>query len=133
EQLHREGWLGRVEKAGLGTGTANIGVISGGNATNVITPQVTLRAEARSHDPAMRGRIVEEIGKAFRQAAAAIPTASGQAGRVDIESSVDYEAFRLGDDHPSVLAAQAAIRRIGREPLQLVSDGGLDANWLHRH
>lgn len=133
EQLHREGWLGRVEKAGLGAGTANVGVISGGNATNVITPQVTLRAEARSHDPAMRGRIVEEISKAFRGAAAAITTASGQAGRVDIHASVDYEAFRLGEDHPSVLAAQAAIRRIGRAPMQLVSDGGLDANWLYRH
>ncbi len=132
-QLYQDGWLGRVEKPGLGVGTANVGVISGGDATNVITPRVNLRAEARSHDPAMRERIVEEIGKAFRNAAAAVTNDSGLGGRVEISSTVDYESFRLAEDHPSVVAAEAAVRSLGREPRRLVSDGGLDANWLYRH
>ena len=132
-RLHQEGWLGRVDKPGLGVGTANVGVISGGDATNVITPRVDLRAEARSHDPAMRSRIVEEIGKAFRDAAAAVTNDSGQSGRVAIRSTVDYESFKLAEDHPAVVAAQAAVRSLGREPRQMISDGGLDANWLYRH
>ncbi len=132
-QLYQEGWLGLVDKPGLGLGTANVGVISGGDATNVITPQVILRAEARSHDPAMRKRIVEEIGKAFRSAAASVVSDTGQGGRADISSTVDYEAFKLAEDHPSVRAAEDAIRELGRQPLRMVSNGGLDANWLYRH
>ncbi len=131
--LDREGWLGLVEKPGLGVGTANVGVISGGDATNVITPLVTLRGEARSHDPAMRQRIVEEIGKAFRTAAASVTTDSAKPGQAEISSTVDYEAFALEADHPSVVAAESALRALGREPFHTISDGGLDANWLFRH
>ena len=36
-QLQRDGWLGKIMKSS-GAGTANIGVIHGGEATNVITP-----------------------------------------------------------------------------------------------
>lgn len=133
DQLHREGWLGLVDKPGLGVGTANVGVISGGDATNVITPLVHLRAEARSHDSAMRSRIIEEIGKAFRAAADTITTDTGVSGRVEISTSVDYEAFRLAPDHPTVQAAERAIRALGREPYCEVTNGGLDANWLNLH
>ncbi|HBJ33529.1 MAG TPA: peptidase M20 [Planctomycetaceae bacterium] len=131
--LYSNGWLGRVDKPGLGIGTANVGVISGGDATNVITPKLTIRAEARSHDAAMRQRIVEEIGKAFRAAAAAVKTDMGVSGRVDISSTVDYESFALAGDDPSVIAAEVAIKALGRSPYREVSNGGLDANWLHRH
>jgi tripeptide aminopeptidase len=131
--LYSNGWLGRVDKPGLGVGTANVGVISGGDATNVITPTLTLRAEARSHDAAMRQRIVEEIGKAFRNAAASVKTDKGVSGRVEIQSRVDYESFALAADDPSVLAAESAIKALGRNTYHEVSNGGLDANWLHRH
>lgn len=133
DDLHRNGWLGLVQKPGLGVGTANVGVISGGDATNVITPLVRLRAEARSHDAAMRARIVEEIIKAFRTAAAEIKTESGISGRAEITTTVDYESFRLADDHPAVVAAEQAIRELGRQPYCDVTNGGLDANWLYRH
>jgi len=58
--FNRQGWHGLVTRNG-GCGTSNIGVIRGGSATNVVTPEVELHAEARSHDPAFRGRIVEAI------------------------------------------------------------------------
>ena len=35
-------------------GTSNVGFIHGGEATNVVTDRVSLRAEARSHDPEFR-------------------------------------------------------------------------------
>ncbi len=49
-ELQREGWHGLIQKGGR-TGTSNIGVIHGGDATNVVTSLVELRGEARSHDP----------------------------------------------------------------------------------
>lgn len=131
--LHQNGWLGRVDKPGIGMGTANVGVIHGGDATNVITPLVTLRAEARSHDAAMRHRIVSEIEQVFRAAASAVTSDDGRAGDVEFESRVDYESFALAEDDPSALAAEAAVRAVGREPFRSISDGGLDANWLFRH
>jgi tripeptide aminopeptidase len=130
--LDARGWLGKVVQS-AGVGTANVGVIEGGEATNVITPEVNLRAEARSHDAAMRTRIVAEIRAAFAKAAAEVVNDSGAAGAVEFSSHVDYESFKLADDHPSIDAAMEAIRHVGREPYAQVSNGGLDANWLFRH
>ncbi|TWU56612.1 Carboxypeptidase G2 precursor [Rubripirellula tenax] len=130
--LDARGWLGKVVQD-CGVGTSNVGVINGGEATNVITPEVTLRAEARSHDAEMRTRIVAEIRQAFERAAAEVKTDDGRSGRVDFDSNVDYDSFKLADDHPSIKAASHAIRVFGREPFAEVSNGGLDANWLFRH
>lgn len=130
--LLNRGWLGQVEQDGH-SGTANVGVIQGGEATNVVTPLVTLKAEARSHDGDFRTRIVSEIRMAFEKAAASVTNDQGLSGRVEFQSRVDYEAFRLPDDHPSIAAAGDAIRAVGRQPRHEVGDGGLDANWLFRH
>ena len=67
--LEHGGWHGLIRK-GRKTGTSNIGSIHGGGATNVITDRLSIRAEARSHDPAFRRRIVREIERAFSRAAA---------------------------------------------------------------
>ncbi|MGD9722045.1 MAG: M20/M25/M40 family metallo-hydrolase [Pirellulales bacterium] len=130
--LVRNGWHGLIAKDG-DTGTSNVGYIHGGEATNVVTDRVEMKAEARSHNPAFRQRIVREIERAFQQAAAAISSADGQHGAVRIFGSDDYEAFRLADDEPAVLAAERAVRAAGLEPQRAVSNGGLDANWMTAH
>lgn len=130
--LHRDGWLGRVEK-GRHTGTSNIGVIKAGEATNVVTPEAHLRAEARSHDSRFRERIVRAIERAFQRAAREVRNIDGRKGRVFIEGRLDYEAFRLAPDCPSLVAAENAIRRLGLTPVRNISNGGLDANWMFAH
>ena len=128
-QLHREGWHGRVEKQGR-VGTSNVGVIRGGDATNVVTSHVELRAEARSHDPAFRGRIIRAIEQAFKKAAKDVRSSEGRVGQVEISGRLDYEAFRLAGDDPSVVAVENALRGVGLTPQRAISNGGLDANWL---
>ena len=128
-QLHREGWHGQIRKNGR-RGTSNVGVIRGGQATNVVTPRVELRAEARSHDPAFRRQIVRAIERAFHMAARSVRNAEGTCGRVLITRRLDYEAFLLPDDEPCVLVAEAAVRWVGAQPIRAVSNGGLDANWM---
>ena len=54
----------------------------------------------------------------------------GACGKVEIRGRLDYEAFKLPEDHPCVLAAEAAVRAVGGEPKRAISNGGLDANWL---
>lgn len=127
--LVQHGWLGLVNKGRL-SGTSNVGVIHGGEATNVVTELVTLRAEARSHDPAFRQRIVQEIGDAFERAAKQVANTEGRCGAVRIQGQLDYESFRLADDNPSVVAARDTILALGHEPMLAVANGGLDANWL---
>jgi tripeptide aminopeptidase len=126
------GWHGLVTK-GRKSGTSNIGVIRGGEATNVVTDHVELKAEARSHDPAFRKRIVEEFVAAFTRAVRAIPNAAGERGAVEFDIQHKYESFRLNEREPAVVAACAAIRAAGLEPETRISNGGLDANWLTDH
>ena len=128
-QLHTEGWHGAVVKNGR-CGTSNVGIIRGGEATNVVTPEVHVHAEARSHDPAFRAQIVGAIEAAFRKAAQSVRNVEGACGKVEIRGRLDYEAFKLPEDHPCVLAAEAAVRAVGGEPQRAISNGGLDANWL---
>jgi tripeptide aminopeptidase len=130
--LHRDGWHGLVAR-GKERGTSNVGVIQGGDATNVVTQFVRLRAEARSHNPAFRGRIVKAIEGAFGRAAREVKSVTGKRGSVTFDGRLDYEAFRLSDDEPCVVAAEAALRSIGKEPVRAISNGGLDANWMTAH
>ncbi|XZE56709.1 M20/M25/M40 family metallo-hydrolase [Planctomycetaceae bacterium SH139] len=130
--LYRDGWLGRVERGG-GMGTSNVGVISGGEATNVVLPELLVRAEARSHDSDMRTRIVEAFRAAFATAAEEVKSPQGVVGSVQFSSQLDYDSFRLPDDSASVLAAKAAVTQLGREPVSAMAGGGVDANWLYRH
>ncbi|MEX2092375.1 MAG: M20/M25/M40 family metallo-hydrolase [Pirellulales bacterium] len=131
-ELVKNGWHGQIVK-GRHVGTSNVGVIHGGDATNVVTDHVELRVEARSHEPKFRERIVKEIENSFQRAARAVRSTAGKYGTVDFDGRLDYEAFRLARDEPSVVAAKAAVRAEGCEPELAISNGGLDANWLTAH
>ncbi len=131
-ELVQEGWHGLIAK-GNHLGTSNIGVIHGGLATNVVTDRVEIKAEARSHDPKFRREIVKKIEQAFQRAARNIRSAKGASGKVTFDGQLDYEAFKLAGDEPCVLAAEAAIRAVGAEPIRAISNGGLDANWMAVH
>lgn len=128
-ELQREGWHGDIRK-GTKRGTSNVGVIQGGLATNVVPPLVELRAEARSHDPAFRRRIVRQIERSFKKAASQVRSSVGVAGKIQMASRLDYEAYQLPADEPCLLAAEAAVRAVGLEPLRAISNGGLDSNWM---
>ncbi|MCH5377748.1 MAG: M20/M25/M40 family metallo-hydrolase [Planctomycetes bacterium] len=130
--LYRRGWLGDVRR-GKRRGTSNVGVIQGGDATNVVTDRVVVKAEARSHDREFRQQIIDAMQSAFDQAATRVQNVAGSRGSVQIEGRLDYESFRLPEDHPCVLAAARAVRNVGLQPETAISNGGLDANWLVQH
>lgn len=130
--LTTNGWHGLIVK-GKHRGTSNVGLITGGEATNVVTPHVRVRAEARSHDPKFRLKIVNAFRDAFTKAVKQVRTDAGQPGRVEFRSELKYESFQLSLDEPSVVIACEAIRAAGLEPETRVSNGGLDANWLTAH
>ena len=111
--LVTSGWHGLIAKDGH-AGTSNVGVIQGGDATNVVTDHVRIRAEARSHEPKFRDRIVKEIRGALERAAANVRNATGKAGRVEFKGRLDYESFRLAHDEPCVAGGTTPLRDIDR-------------------
>ncbi len=131
-ELTRGGWHGLIEK-GRQRGTSNVGYIHGGEATNVVTDRVTLKAEARSHSPKFRGQIIKAIERAFTNAAKELKSSEGKRGSVLIEGRLDYEAFLIDPKNQCVQLAEAAVTAAGRQPQKAVSNGGLDANWLNAH
>ena len=132
ERLHRDGWLGQVVK-GRRRGTTNLGVINAGQATNVVTDEADLRAEVRSHNPAFRRKILGAFRKAFEESVAEVRSVDGRRGKLEFESSLDYESFALGKNDPCVEVAESAVRDLGGEPARAITDGGLDANWMNQH
>lgn len=130
--LQKNGWLGAVKK-GKEYGTANVGIIKGGDATNVVTPWVNIKAEARSHNPIFRKRMISQIKQAFEKAAKSVKNNKGQPGKINFKSRLEYESFLLKKSEPAVLAALRAAKRSGANSELKVSNGGLDANWLHIH
>jgi tripeptide aminopeptidase len=131
-ELQASGWHGLIIKKGK-RGTANVGVIQGGNATNVVTDEVVIRAEARSHDPKFRKQIVSAIERAFGRAVCKVKNSKGQTGSVEIGGSLDYESFQLDKAEPCVMAAEQAVRCTGAQPVFSVTNGGVDANWMVLH
>ncbi|HET6327460.1 MAG TPA: M20/M25/M40 family metallo-hydrolase [Planctomycetaceae bacterium] len=123
------GWHGLVVK-GDRTGTSNIGIVTGGDATNVVAPELTIKAEVRSHDPQFRKQIIAAYKMAFEKAAQTLKNDEGATGRIEFSVFEKYESFRIADDSPVVQTALRAIELVGLTPSIHTTNGGLDANWL---
>ncbi len=130
--LQANGWHGLIEK-GNNRGSSNVGIFRGGDATNVVTSNVELQAEARSHKAAFRNRIVNEWKKAFEKAVSTIKSANGEKAKLTFETDVRYEALKLAKSEPCVVAALNAVEAVGLPPQTRICNGGLDATWLTAH
>lgn len=115
--------LGRIDPET----TANIGVIRGGEATNIVTPRVELRGEARSHSPDKLAAQIEAMTAALHDAAAR------HMAQTDIHIEPRYRAYRLQEDEPVVQYATAALHRLGLQPIPFIGGGGSDVNIFAEH
>lgn len=107
--------------------TANIGIIQGGVATNIVPDQVYVKGEARSRDDAKLAAQTAAMVGAFEDAA------ERYGARVEVKIQRSYTSFKLADDHPVVAAAADAARRLGYEPIIKGTGGGSDANIYAEH
>jgi tripeptide aminopeptidase len=102
--------------------TANIGIIRGGNAVNVVCPEVVLRCEARSTS-------VEELEKQVGHMIQRFEEAARKWGaRVKIDHERHYNSYQIPEDAQVVRIGQQASRDLGLEPTLRVNLGGSDAN-----
>lgn len=115
--------------------TANIGVIRGGEATNIITNLVTLRGEARSLDDAKLEAQTAHMIKCLEDAAAKYEvTVEGVTTRARVESEVtrEYHAMDVADDSRVVKLVKDAAARMGLKVETMASGGGCDANIFNK-
>ncbi len=110
--------LGRVDAET----TANVGVIEGGTAGNIVPEWCTFQAEARSHDERKLADLVQEMLDAFSFAAGVADC--------EVETGVrkSYRGYRFKRDDLAVRLAAAALERAGLEPRFGLSGGAADAN-----
>ena len=110
--------LGRVDEET----TANVGIIHGGTAGNIIPEWCTLDAEARSHDELKLADLVQEMLDAFSFAAGL------EDCEVETRVSKSYRGYRFKRDDPVVRIAHTALERVGYTPIYGLSGGAADAN-----
>src|SRR5919109_637920 len=110
--------LGRVDEET----TANVGLINGGSAANIVPEWCTLSAEARSHDERKLGDLVQEMVDAFAFAAGL------EDCEVETRVSKSYRGYRFKRDDTVVRIAHAALERAGYTPSYGLSGGAADAN-----
>ena len=112
--------LGRIDDET----TANIGLISGGKANNIIPDQVELQGEARS-------RSLDKLDHQMQQMQSALETAAERfGGRVEFHHERHYGPSVLAAHDEIVQVAQAAIQSIGITPQLVVTGGGSDVSIL---
>ena len=115
--------------------TANIGVIRGGEATNIITNLVTLKGEARSLDDAKLEAQTAHMLKCLEDAAARYEvTVDGVTTRARVESEVtrEYYSMDVSDDSRVVRLVKEAATRMGLKVETMASGGGCDANIFNK-
>jgi len=110
--------LGRIDHQS----SANVGVITGGTARNIVPEWCTVEAEARSRDPETLATLIQEMLDAIGFAA----STSYCTAETEIEET--YRGYTFANDESAVLLAAEGLRRAGYEPVTAFSGGGADAN-----
>lgn len=115
--------LGRIDPET----TANIGIIEGGVATNIVPDRVQLVGEARSRDNEKLVKQIEQMTNAVQK------TCTDYGVTADITVSDSYSAFSLSQDDYVVKLACSAAKAMGLEPKLESTGGGSDANIINGH
>ncbi len=112
--------LGRLDEET----TANVGMIEGGTASNVVPGHCSILGEARSVDGERAAATIGEMVDACTWAA-------GEQGcDVDAQVIEMFRGYRLDPKADAVRIASEALRTRGYEPKLVATGGGSDANAL---
>ncbi len=102
--------------------TANIGVIHGGEATNIVMDHMMIKGEVRSISDKKAQALVAQVEQAFNEAALK------HGGQVEFTKDKKATGFKIENDQPVMQRLINATKAIGLECVTEVSGGGSDAN-----
>jgi tripeptide aminopeptidase len=119
--------LGRIDEIT----TANLGLIKGGVATNIVPDYVEIKGEARSHDEKKLDRVTNKIVDTFKKAVSDFKGDS-QFPKVDINVELDFQRTDIPEDHPVIKLAKKAAGNLHIDLETKTTGGGADANIFFR-
>jgi len=102
--------------------TANIGIVNGGSATNIVMPELNIIAEARSLNNDKLAAQVKHMVDTFET------VADKHGASVEIDSQRSYNAFVIDQNHPHVAKVKRVFEQLDIEPKTKSTGGGSDAN-----
>lgn len=110
--------LGRLDEET----TANIGLILGGKAINIVPEAVVMEGETRSLNENKRIKATAAVTGRLKEAAVAA------GARVEIEVETIYPEMNVSPDELIVRLATRAAENLGLEPRTVATGGGSDAH-----
>ena len=117
--------IARMELGRLDEGTtANVGLISGGTAGNVVPGHCGIHAEARSLDTDRAAEVAGKIADACAWGA------SEHGCDADVRIEELFRGYKLPPSSPALALAETGLRAAGLEPERVAIGGGSDANAL---
>ncbi len=113
--------LGRIDSET----TANIGIIKGGAATNVVPELTCIEGEVRSMAPEKINIKIDEIRNEFEKAALQL------GGAIEFETSWNFKPYSVDLESQTFRTIESALKGAGLIPVPSISKGGSDANSLN--
>ena len=123
--------LGRIDQET----TANIGLIEGGIAVNIIPNSVHLKGEARSHSEEKLEQQTRHMLRCLEEAAARYTLElDGNRFQASVEAKIerDYDRMDIPEGSSIVRLVRSAGRKLGIEVKTMATGGGCDANVLNK-
>lgn len=129
--------LGRIDDLT----TANIGVIGGGTATNIIPNKVRVVGETRSHDEDVLKDQVNHMRKCFHEAVSNYevtlhddlsPEGTTYVAKLDEHIERSYDRMDVDIKSLPVILVEAAVKNLGHTIKHHTSGGGCDANYFNK-
>lgn len=114
--------LGRIDDET----TANIGVIEGGRAGNIVPEEAKVTGEARSLDPDKLQNVTDNMIKRFEEGAKEV------GAKVTVEVIREYDSYIMDEQDEVVATALEAMERLRLTPELVSSGGGSDTNIFNQ-
>ena len=107
--------------------TANIGIVKGGEATNIVMPELEIIAEARSLDEGKLDAQTSHIIEAFEKAAKEF------GAEIEVETSRMYSPLNIDENDDIVEFTKKAFANLNIEGKTASTGGGSDTNVLNKN
>lgn len=123
--------LGRIDHET----TANIGVVEGGMAVNIVPNRVILKGEARSHSNEKLQAQTEHMRRCLEEAASRHGLElNGKKHQARVEAKIerDYDRMDVPEGAPIVQLVKAAAKNLHVKIETTATGGGCDANVLNQ-
>lgn len=105
--------------------SVNVGIISGGRATNIVPEDAGCILEVRSIEKQKLSAIEKQIRETVKS------VCSAYKARFKIERTLEYAGFRISPEEKISLLTADAMKRIGIKPEFVSMGGGSDTNIIN--